>query len=46
LLSALAVVAFAWSVREGQLDDRETPAERALLDDESTGDSPSPERKN
>jgi len=40
-LSALAVLAFAWSVRGGQLDDLETPAERALLDDESPGDSAS-----
>ena len=28
-----AVIAFAWSVRSGQLDDLETPPRRILLDD-------------
>jgi cbb3-type cytochrome oxidase maturation protein len=29
-----AVVAFAWTVRSGQLDDIETPPHRILFDDE------------
>ncbi len=32
--AAVAVVAFAWSVRSGQLDDLDTPARRILFDDE------------
>jgi cbb3-type cytochrome oxidase maturation protein len=35
LLVALgAVLAFAWTVRSGQLDDLETPPRRILFDDE------------
>ena len=30
---AVAVVAFVWSARSGQLDDLETPAVRMLHDD-------------
>lgn len=30
---AVAVVLFAWAVRDGQFDDLDTPARRALLDD-------------
>ncbi len=33
LFSALAVVAFLWSTRSGQLDDLETPPLRILGDD-------------
>ncbi|QDU76799.1 Cytochrome oxidase maturation protein cbb3-type [Bremerella volcania] len=33
LLATLAVIGFVWSVREGQLDDLETPAVRILEDD-------------
>ncbi len=38
LVSALAVGAFIWSVRHGQLDDLETPALRMLEDDQEPGD--------
>jgi cbb3-type cytochrome oxidase maturation protein len=31
--AAVAVFAFAWSVRSGQLDDVDTPPRRILLDD-------------
>ncbi|TWT60061.1 cbb3-type cytochrome oxidase assembly protein CcoS [Rubinisphaera italica] len=33
LLGASAVIAFIWSVNNGQLDDLETPAIRMLRDD-------------
>ena len=33
LASTLAVGAFVWSVRKGQLDDLDTPPLRALSDD-------------
>lgn len=36
LLAAAAVIAFAWSVRSGQMDDLETPPWRAILDDEES----------
>jgi cbb3-type cytochrome oxidase maturation protein len=32
--AAAAVLAFAWSVRSGQLDDLDTPPRRILFDDE------------
>jgi len=32
--AGLAVLAFVWSVRSGQLDDLDTPPRRVLLDDE------------
>jgi cbb3-type cytochrome oxidase maturation protein len=35
LASTLAVGAFVWSVRKGQLDDLDTPPLRALSDDTS-----------
>jgi cbb3-type cytochrome oxidase maturation protein len=35
LASTLAVGAFVWSVRRGQLDDLDTPPLRALNDDTS-----------
>jgi cbb3-type cytochrome oxidase maturation protein len=34
LIVASAVVAFVWASRSGQFDDLDTPARRALLDDE------------
>lgn len=34
LISAAAVAAFVWAVRNGQLDDLDTPAVRILFDDE------------
>ena len=34
LLAALAVAAFVWSAKRGQMDDLETPAIRILNDDE------------
>lgn len=37
LMTAAAVAAFVWAVRGGQLDDLETPAVRALFDDERLG---------
>ncbi|HQR05542.1 MAG TPA: cbb3-type cytochrome oxidase assembly protein CcoS [Gemmatales bacterium] len=35
LLVGAAFMAFRWTVRSGQLDDLDTPAYRALFDDES-----------
>jgi cbb3-type cytochrome oxidase maturation protein len=32
-VAAVSVLAFAWSVRSGQLDDLDTPPHRLLLDD-------------
>lgn len=34
LISSVAVVAFVVSVRRGEFDDLETPAQRILVDDE------------
>lgn len=39
LLAAAAVVAFIWSARNGQFDDLDTPALRALHDDSDTDPS-------
>ena len=33
VFAGIAVAAFIWTVRSGQLDDLETPALRALVDD-------------
>jgi cbb3-type cytochrome oxidase maturation protein len=33
LVATGAVVAFAWSIRSGQLDDLDTPPRRILIDD-------------
>jgi len=33
VLAGIAVLAFVWSARSGQLDDLETPAHRILFDD-------------
>jgi cbb3-type cytochrome oxidase maturation protein len=35
-LALLAVIGFIWSVRSGQMDDLDTPAQRILFDDEPT----------
>jgi cbb3-type cytochrome oxidase maturation protein len=35
LLAGLALAAFLWSVRDGQMDDLETPALRILHDDKA-----------
>lgn len=35
LLVGAAFLAFRWSVRSGQLDDLDTPAYRALFDDDA-----------
>ena len=37
VLSAIAVAAFVWAVRRGQLDDTSTPALRILHDEEQEG---------
>ena len=37
LIAFLAVLAFVWSVRSGQLDDVDTPPRRILFDDEGRG---------
>ncbi|MDP6964145.1 MAG: cbb3-type cytochrome oxidase assembly protein CcoS [Planctomycetota bacterium] len=34
LIAAVAVIGFAWASRQGQFDDLETPAHRALFDDD------------
>lgn len=45
LISALAVGAFVWATRRGQLDDLDTPALRMLHDDApSTRARPGPPR--
>ena len=47
IVSGLAVAAFVWSVKHGQLDDLSTPALRMLEDDEKgsrTGSQPEGER--
>jgi cbb3-type cytochrome oxidase maturation protein len=44
VLSAVAVAAFVWAVRRGQLDDTKTPAVRILYDEEQeeeAGEQPS-----
>lgn len=33
VIATISVLAFAWSVHTGQLDDLDTPAQRVLLDD-------------
>lgn len=35
LLATAAVLAFAWMVRDGQMDDLDTPALRMLHDDDA-----------
>jgi cbb3-type cytochrome oxidase maturation protein len=41
LIAGAAVLAFAWVVRSGQLDDVDTPPRRILFDDEARN-SPKP----
>ncbi len=44
LIAGVAVVAFVWSVRSGQLDDVDSPPRRILFDEpppRSTGDEES-----
>jgi cbb3-type cytochrome oxidase maturation protein len=41
VIAAVAVGAFLWAVRTGQLDDLDTPALRVLHDDEE-GQGPAP----
>lgn len=36
-LATAALLAFAWTVRQGQLDDLDTPPVRMLHDDEPVG---------
>jgi cbb3-type cytochrome oxidase maturation protein len=36
--AAVAVLAFAWVVRSGQLDDVDTPPHRILFDDDALSD--------
>ncbi len=33
LLAIISIMAFVWSVHDGQLDDLQTPPERILLDE-------------
>ena len=40
ILAAAGVWAFIWAVRNGQLDDLETPALRMLLDDDPPAAGP------
>jgi len=45
VLATVAVAAFVWSVRRGQLDDLETPAHRILHDERPAGQAaPGPAR--
>lgn len=44
LISALAVGAFVWATRRGQLDDLDTPALRMLHDDAPSRARPGPPR--
>jgi cbb3-type cytochrome oxidase maturation protein len=42
VVAGLAVAAFIWTVRSGQLDDVDTPPRRILLDDSPVHASPGP----
>lgn len=44
LLAGLAVAAFVWSARKGQLDDLVTPALRMLHDDDDIASNSRPRR--
>lgn len=37
LIAAAAVTAFIWAARQGQFDDLDTPAIRAIQDDDEPG---------
>lgn len=43
IVSAVAVIAFVWSVRHGQMDDLSTPALRMLDDDDRSNPKGPPE---
>ncbi|NUN16202.1 MAG: cbb3-type cytochrome oxidase assembly protein CcoS [Myxococcales bacterium] len=45
LLVGTAVFAFVWSVKNGQMDDLESPAIRMLYDDEGAKVTKSPSRQ-
>ena len=36
VFAGLAIAAFMWTVRSGQMDDLETPASRILFEDDET----------
>lgn len=36
VMAIVAVAAFIWAVRQGQMDDLDTPGVRMLFDDEAT----------
>jgi len=40
LLASAAVIAFIWATRTGQFDDLDTPAMRAVLDDDDDDVTP------
>jgi cbb3-type cytochrome oxidase maturation protein len=44
VLASVAVVAFVWTVRSGQLDDVDTPPHRILFDDDGGAASAPPLR--
>ena len=44
IIASGAVAAFVWMVRQGGLDDLETPAHRILHDDEPPGEVSGPEK--
>lgn len=37
VFAGLAIAAFMWTVRSGQMDDLDTPASRILFEDEEPG---------
>ncbi len=41
VLSGVAVLAYAWACRSGQLDDLDSPAYKMLIDDRPGADRPS-----
>ncbi len=43
VMALVAVVAFRWATKKGQFDDLDTPAWRAVLDDESGRERPKSE---
>jgi len=45
IFAALAIAAFMWTVRTGQMDDLETPASRMLFEDDEPMKSKQPKSK-
>ena len=45
LVAGAAVIAFAWTVRSGQLNDVDTPPRRILFDDDCARDTQGPSRE-